>query len=144
MHIRLDKDLEEKLAAYAKQRNTNKSEAIRIALRRLFKQDHFDQATEVATQKAIERYFLMPRNYTTSSFFSTLYLLAGAYPQGKVKNVWGMVYQSTLDLTNKELFDSLKDEISRATKSHKEAKVQAAGTSVQDNLSSEKAAQQVN
>lgn len=113
MHISLDNELEEKLKKFAETRSTSKSAIIRKALERLFEQDNLEPDAEIIIRQSLESRFSIPRNYTTSSFFSTLFVLANAYPKGKVRNTWGHVYQSTLDLNNKELLDELYDEIKR-------------------------------
>lgn len=115
MHIRLDKELEAELEVYAKARGSNKSATIRTALRKLFKDSPLDPEVEFATKQALERYFSVPSNFTSSSFFTTLYVIGNAYPEHKVRKAWGPLYHSTLDLTNKDLLDTLKNEIKRAT-----------------------------
>ena len=81
------------------------------ALEKLFEEEEVDPRKEGALAVVLGRKFAIPKGYKLRSFWLTLYMLQGQYPNTSSKKYWGeMVYLSSVDKTHKEVFTEILEE----------------------------------
>lgn len=104
IHIRLEKDTQDKLQRFAHLRRSNMSAIIRYALDKLFEEEEVDPTGERILKGILDPLFKIPRGYKLRSFYLTLYMLGRKYPYDSSMEYWGPgVYLSPYDMTHKEV-----------------------------------------
>lgn len=122
MHISINGELEEKLEAYATNRKTSKSDALRNGFQLLVNSEYHTERQETIVRVAIDQHFSVPAYFSHKAFMLMLGLLALKNGNDSSRHFWGSsVYVSTVDKTHHAIYTEIQDTMRRlAGKTKKE------------------------
>lgn len=112
-HLTIDEDVINTVKTYISQRPRETMTGLMTkALLSFFNQESPNPDKERALKAVLDMKFIIPTGYTLRSFWLTLHMLKEKYPNDSSKNFWGeMVYISSIDKTNKEIFIEISEEV---------------------------------
>lgn len=111
-HLTIDEDVISTVKSYISNRPGESITGLMTkALLSFFNQESPNPTKERALKSVLDMKFILPSGYTLRSFWLTLYMLKEKYPNDSSKSFWGeMVYLSSIDKTNKEIFIEISEE----------------------------------
>lgn len=114
MHIALGPELTKQLTDYADPREETKTSILRLSLKQFFDTSYPEREKETAVRLAVGRHFSVPKVFPYQAFFLFLYKLSHQCPKTSSREFWGpVIYLSSTDRTNREVYEEIASEISR-------------------------------